>query len=112
MDDKLRKTLSIKIQRLDMFPNHFFGVAKINEKEYKINIQGQSVLREQLIKLPIGFRDEKALLRLIGTSGVFFEDIVNYKGESEWIEIDSDRILYYLADNQNQVNTIDVLSRF
>jgi len=42
----------------------------------------------------------------------FFEDIVNYKGESEWIEIDSDRILYYLADHQNQIDTIDILSRF
>ena len=41
-----------------------------------------------------------------------FEDIVNYKGESEWIEIDSDMILYYLADHQDQMHTIDVLSRF
>jgi len=113
MDDKLRKTLSMKIQRLDMFPNHFFGVARINGEECKINIQSQSMLREQLIKLPIEFRDEKALLRLIDIDDdTFFEDIVHYKGESEWVEIDSDRILYYLADHQNQVKTIDVLSRF
>ena len=100
------------IKRLDMFPNHFFGTAEINKKDYKINIQGQSVLREQLIKLPIPFIDEKALLRLSGINGTFFEDIVNYKGASEWVEIDSDRILYYLADNQDKINTIDVLSRF
>ena len=112
MDNKLKKTLSIKIQRLDMFPNHFFGTVEINKKSYKINIQGQSVLREQLIKLPIPFVDEKALLQLSGINGAFFEDIVNYKGESEWVEIDSDRILYYLADNQDKINTIDVLSRF
>ena len=95
-----------------MFPNHFFGIADINKESYKINIQGQSVLKEQLIKLPIPFSDEKALLRLSGINGEFFEDIVNYKGESEWIEIDSDRILYYLADNQDKIHTIDVLSRF
>ena len=100
------------IKRLDMFPNHFFGIAEINKKVYKINIQGQSVLRAQLIKLPIKFEDEKALLRLSGINGTFFEDIVNYRGESEWIEIDSDRILYYLADHQDQINTIDILSRF
>jgi len=112
MNNQLKKTMSIKIKRLDMFPNHFFGIVEINKEDYKINIQGQSVLREQLIKLPTPFSDKKALLRLSGINGAFFEDIVNYKGESEWIEIDSDRILYYLADNQDKIDTIDVLSRF
>jgi len=95
-----------------MFPNHFFGTAEINNEEYKINIQGQSMFREKLIKLPIEFKDEKALLHLSGIDGSFFEDIVNYKGKSEWVEIDSDRVLYYLADNQDKINTINVLSRF
>ena len=113
MNSQLKKTLSMKIKRLDMFPNHFFGTVEIDKEDYKINIQGQSVLREQLIKLPVRFRDEKALLRLNGVNdSAFFEDIVNYKGESEWVEIDSDRVLYYLADNQDQIDTIDVLSRF
>ncbi len=112
MDDQLKKTLSIKIKRLDMFPNHFFGITEINGEDYKINIQGQSVFRTNLIKLPIKFKDEKALLRLSGINGAYFEDIVNYKGKSEWIEIDSDRILTYLADHQDQIDTIDVLSRF
>ncbi len=112
MNSELRKTLSIKIKRLDMFPNHFFGIAEINKQDYKINIQGQSVLRQKLIKLPIKFKDEKALLRLSGINDTLFEDIVNYKGESEWIEIDSDGILYYLANHQDQINTIDILSRF
>jgi len=51
-------------------------------------------------------------LHLTGVNNAFFEDIVNYKGESEWIEIDSDGILYYLADHQDQINAIDILSRF
>ena len=112
MYNQLKRTLSIKIKRLDMFPNHFFGIAEINREDYKINIQGQSLLRDKLIKLPIKFKDEKALLRLSGINGSFFEDIVTYKGKSEWIEIDSDRILTYLADHQDQIDTIDVLSRF
>ena len=112
MVDELKKTISINIKKLDMFPNHFFGIAEINKQDYKINIQGQSVLRQKLIKLPIKFKDEKALLRLSGINGTLFEDIVNYKGESEWIEIDSDGILYYLANHQDQINTIDILSRF
>ncbi len=112
MVDELKKTISLNIKKLDMFPNHFFGIAEINKQDYKINIQGQSVLRQKLIKLPIKFKDEKALLRLSGINGTLFEDIVNYKGESEWIEIDSDGILYYLANHQDQINTIDILSRF
>ncbi len=112
MVDELKKTISINIKKLDMFPNHFFGTAEINKQDYKINIQGQSVLRQKLIKLPIKFKDEKALLRLSGINDTLFEDIVNYKGESEWIEIDSDGILYYLANHQDQINTIDILSRF
>ena len=113
MDAQLKKTISINIKRLDMFPNHFFGTAEINREEYKINIQGQSVLREQLMKIPIKFKDEKALLHLSGINDdAFFEDIVNYKGESKWVEIDSDRILYHLADHQDQINIIDILSRF
>ena len=112
MSNDLKKTMSIKIKRLDIFPNHFFGLAEINGEQYKINIQGQSILREQLIKLPIKFKDEKALLRLSGINNTFFEDIVKYRGESGWIEIDSDRILYYLADHQDKIDTIDVLSRF
>ena len=112
MNNELKKTISIKIKRLDMFQNHFFGIAEIDKEEYKINIQRQSIFREKLIKLPIKFRDEKALLHLTGVNNAFFEDIVNYKGESEWIEIDSDGILYYLADHQDQINTIDIMSRF
>ncbi len=111
MDYELEKILSIKIKRLDMFPNHFFGIAEINGEDYKINIQGRSVFRKILIKLPIKFKDEEALLRLSGITGSFFWDIVNYKGESEWVEIDSDGILYYLADHQDQIDTIDVLRR-
>ncbi len=95
-----------------MFPNHFFGIVEISGTEYKINIQGQSILRKQLIKLPIKIHDEKALLRLTGIGGRIFEDLVNYEGESEWVEIDSNRILYYLADNQDKINNIDVYSRF
>jgi len=49
---------------------------------------------------------------MVSINDTIFEDIVNYKGESEWIEIDSDGILYYLANHQDQIKTIDVLSRF
>lgn len=112
MNYELKNVISIKVKRLDMYPNHFFGIGEIKGEEYKINIQGQSVFRKNLVKLPIEFKDVKALLRLSGINDCHFEDIVNNKGESEWIEIDSDRVLYYLADHQDKIDTIDVLSRF
>ena len=36
MLDELKKTISINIKKLDMFPNHFFGIAEINKEAYKI----------------------------------------------------------------------------
>jgi len=36
MNDQLKKTISIKIKRLDMFPNHFFGITEINGEDYCI----------------------------------------------------------------------------
>jgi len=107
-----KKILSIKIKQLDMFPNYFFGIVEIGNIEYKINIQDQTMLIKQLIKLPIKIHDENALLRLTGIGGRLFEDLVNYAGKSEWVEIDSDRILYYLADNTDKITNIDVYSRF
>ena len=95
-----------------MFPNYFFGIVEIGNIEYKINIQDQTMLIKQLIKLPIKIHDENALLRLTGIGGRLFEDLVNYAGKSEWVEIDSDRILYYLADNTDKITNIDVYSRF
>ena len=59
----------------------------------RLTFKGQSVLKRTANQIASRFRDEKALLR-IGriNDNTFFEDIVNYKGESEWVEIDSDRI--------------------
>ena len=40
---------------------------------------------------------------------LFVEDYLAYGGESEWLEIDSDEITYFLADHQDQFDTLEIM---
>ena len=104
--------ISFKIVKLDIFQSYFFGETEFRSDKFKVNIQNQR--RGKVLKLPfeIKKKKKKIVVRLTGSGDLFVEDYLPYKGESEWIEIDSDRILYYLADHQDKIDTIDVLSRF
>lgn len=46
---------------------------------------------------------------MTGADDLFVEDYLPYKGESEWLEIDSDEITYFLADHQDQFDTIEIM---
>ncbi len=49
------------------------------------------------------------LFRISGKRDQFMKDYLHYKGESKWLEIDSDRITYFLADHQVQCDTIEIM---
>ena len=99
--------VSIKIKKLDIAESYFFGVAEFEGQDYKINIQGH--WQEKILKLPFDLPDsEKVLTRLSGPNDIFVEDFLIYKGKSEWIEIDSSEILYYIADHQDQFDTLEI----
>ena len=103
----LEKPLAIKIKKLDINEAYFFGAAEIDGVEYKINIQGH--WKEKLIKLPIKHpQKDKVLIRLSGEGDTMIENMVAYRGKSEWIEIDSDEILYYVSDHQDQFDMLEV----
>lgn len=107
MKPDLEKPLGIKIKKLNINQAYFLGQAEIDGEEYKINIQGH--WKEKLIKLPINHpQKDKVLIRLTGKDDTMIENIVAYRGKSEWIEIDSTEILYYLADNQDKIDTLEV----
>ena len=107
MQQAENKPISIKIKKLDINQSYFFGIAVINEKEYKINVQGH--WKEKLIKLPLSYpKQDRVLIRFSGENGAFIEDVVAHSGNSEWIEIDSDEILHYIADHQDELDTIEV----
>jgi len=40
---------------------------------------------------------------------VSVEDFVEYRGESEWVEIDSTPITFYIADHQDQFDTLEII---
>ncbi len=37
------------------------------------------------------------------------EEFVEYRGESEWVEIDSTPITFYIADHQDQFDTLEII---
>ena len=49
------------------------------------------------------------LVRLAGSGDIFIEDYLPFKGESEWVEIDSDEITFYIADHQDKFGTLEVV---
>ena len=101
--------LSFKITKLDIFQSYFFGELEFRSDNYKVNIQNQR--RGKVLKLPFEIRpkSDKVLVRATGPGDLVVEDYLPYKGESEWVEIDSDEITYFLADHQDQCDTIEVI---
>ncbi|MCV0392892.1 MAG: hypothetical protein K5790_06320 [Nitrosopumilus sp.] len=101
--------LSFKITKLDIFQSYFFGEVEFRSDKFKVNIQNQR--RGKVLKLPfeIKSKNEKVIVRMTGPGDLFIEDYIPYKGESEWLEIDSDEITYYIADHQDQLDTIEIM---
>lgn len=101
--------LSFKIIKLDIFQSYFFGEVEFHSDKFKVNIQNQR--RGKVLKLPFNIKpkNEKLIVRLTGPGDLFIEDYLPYKGESEWLEIDSDEITYFIADNQDKLDTIEIM---
>ena len=101
--------LSFKIEKLDIFQSYFFGKVEFRNDSYKINIQNQK--RGKVLKLPFPIKSKKSqfIVRFTGPNDLFVEDFLPYCGESEWVEIDSDAITYFLADNQDKLDTIEIM---
>ncbi len=101
--------LSFKVTKLDIFQSYFFGEIEFRSDKFKVNIQSQR--RGKVLKLPFGIKpkNEKVVVRMTGPKDLFVEDYLPYKGESEWLEIDSDEITYFLADHQDQLDTIEIM---
>jgi hypothetical protein len=101
--------LSFKINKLDISQSYFFGKVEFRNDKYKVNIQNQK--RGKVLKLPFAINPKKTqfIVRFTGTEDLFVEDFLPYYGESEWLEIDSDAITYFLADHQDQLDTIEIM---
>ncbi len=102
-------SLGFKIQFLNINESYFKGKVEFQNKEYTINIQNER--RGKVLKLPfyINSKKERILVRLTGSGDIFIEDYLPFKGESEWVEIDSDEITFYIAVHQDKFDTLEVV---
>ena len=100
--------LSFKIVNLDIFQSYFFGKVEFRSDLYKVNIQNQR--RGKVLRLPFEIdHKDKMVVRMTGPNDLFVEDYLRYAGSSEWLEIDSDEITYFIADHQDQLDTIEIM---
>ncbi len=102
-------SLGFKIQFLNINESYFKGKVEFQNKKYTINIQNER--RGKVLKLPfyINSKKERMLVRLTESGDIFIEDYLPFKGESEWVEIDSDEITFYIADHQDKFDTLEVV---
>ena len=98
-----------KIKFLNIYESYFKGKVDFRNDEYTINIQSER--RGKILKLPFEFDDGKKrfLVRLSGPNNIVIEDMLEFHGESEWVEIDSDIITFFVADHQDQFDTLEIL---
>ena len=96
-----------KIEKLDIFESYFKGKVRIGKNEFTINIQDER--RGKVLRLPFLLNTQRSVLVRCSGPGVSVEDFVEYRGESEWVEIDSDQITFYIADHQDQFDTIEII---
>ena len=99
-----------KIEKLDIFESYFKGKVRIGKDEFTINIQNER--RGKVLRLPFLLNTQKRVLVRCSGPGVSVEDFVEYRGESEWVEIDSDQITFYIADHQDQFDTIEIIELY
>lgn len=60
----------------------------------------------------MGFRPKKSVwLSDLRDGDIFAEDCLLYQDESEWVEIDSDEITYFIADHQDQFDTLEITDK-
>ncbi|MEE2605971.1 MAG: hypothetical protein VX539_02390 [Thermoproteota archaeon] len=97
---------------MDIRESFFLGKVQLEDDEYTLNIQ--TIRRDKVLKLPFGMslKNQRALVRMSGPNGVVIEDLLPYKGESEWVEVDSDLITFYAADHQDQFDKLEIIDDF
>ena len=107
-DDELRHALDPQRKKTEM-PRKTLAVEEAEEgiRSFTINIQDER--RGKVLRLPFLLNTQKSVLVRCSGPGVSVEDCVEYRGESEWLEIDSDQITFYIADHQDQFDTIEII---
>lgn len=101
--------LYFSIKKMDIFQSYFFGEVTFREDSYKFNLQAER--RGKVLRLPFGIvpKKDRMVVRLSGPDEIFVEDVLHYKGESEWLEIDSSVITFFVADHQDRFDAVEIM---
>ena len=109
---ELKIPFKLRVKYLNLNKEHFEGKALFHENEYKIDIHAQVDKRKIKVPFPVmGVTDDEILVRVSGASGVYVQDHVQFNGQSEWIEIESDSIFYEVSNNQGKFDTMEIFVR-
>ena len=98
---------AFQIDHLDIHESYFKGKVRFQNDEFTINIQDER--RGKVERLPFSINTQKRLLARCSGPGVSVEAFGEYRGESEWVEIDSSPITFYIADHQDQFDTLEII---
>ena len=106
---ELKIPFKLRLKYLNQNKDHFEGKALFHEKEYNIDIHTEADKKKIKVPFPVmGVTDGEILVRISGPSGIYVEDHVSFKGQSERIEIESDMILFEILNNQGKFDTIEI----
>jgi len=106
---QLKLPFKLRVKYLNLNKDHFEGKVIFHEKEYNIDIHAR--VNGGTIKFPfpvIGMTDNDILVRVSGPSGVYVQDYIQFKGKSEWIDIESNSIFYEISNNQGKFDVIEI----
>ena len=95
-----------QIQYLDIRESYFKGKVRFQNDDFTINIQDER--RGKVLRLPFTINTQKRVIVRCSGPGVSVEDFVEYRVESELVEIDSTPITFYIADHQDQFDTLEI----
>ena len=102
---------TFKIDHLNIHESYFKGKVGFRGDDYTINIQDER--RGKVLKLPFALeKKKKVLVRFSGPNDIAVEDFLPFEGESEWVEVDSDQITFFIADHQDQFDTLEIIDDF
>ena len=99
----------VKLNYLLNHEDRFEGKAEFHEKEYSIQIQPQK--ENGIIRIPfttMGVTDNNILVRVSGPSGIYVQDYIKLKGESDSIEINSYYMFYEITNNHEKFDTLEI----
>ena len=109
---ELKIPFKLRVKYLNLNKDHFEGKAMFHEKEYNIDIHAEVDKRKIKVPFPVmGVTDDEILVRVAGASGVYVQDHVQFDGQSEWIEIEADAVVYEGSNNQGKFDTIEIFVR-